>query len=180
MMPTFCITSLPVITPRIARISTSKPEASSLRRANVGAWTLLFDDRRGGLQLPLNDEPVTPLSADERPDPLEEHAQPETRLGQREDVDQSPREPGEERLEMQLAALEDRVPRTDHRHASAIGVAKRTRRALPGHATGDRLPRITPLLDRRLRQARKRLAVPVQSSSVADDALFRIARQREV
>src|SRR5215475_14185387 len=159
MMPTFCITSLPVITPRIARISTSKPKASSLRRANVGGWTLRFDDRRGGHQLPLNDESVPALSADERPDPLEEDAQPETRLGEREDVDQSPREPGDERLEMQLAALEDRVPGTDHRHGSAIGVAERARRGLPGHAAGDRLARIATLLDRRLRQARKRSAV---------------------
>src|SRR5262249_20183112 len=37
MMPTFCITSLPVITPRIARISLSNAEASSLRGANVCA-----------------------------------------------------------------------------------------------------------------------------------------------
>ena len=61
MMPTFCITSLPVITPRIARISLSNAEASSLRGANVGGWTLRFDDRRGALATPLNDDAGTAL-----------------------------------------------------------------------------------------------------------------------
>src|SRR5262249_10831912 len=112
MMPTFCITSLPVITPRMARIRLSKAEASSLGGANVGGRTLRFDDRRGRRM--THDEPVTPLSADERPDPLEEHAQAETGLGQREDVDQGPREPPSERLHVELAALQDRVSGTDH------------------------------------------------------------------
>src|SRR5262249_34569345 len=162
------------------RISLSNAEASSLRGANVRRWTLRLDERRSGRLVPLDDEPITPLPTDERPDPLEEDAQPEPRLGEREDVDQGPREPGDERLEMQLAALEDRDPGTAPRHGSAIRVAERPRRALPGHATGDRLPCIVTLLERHLRHARKRSAILGERGGVADDEDLREARNREV
>src|SRR5215471_3724356 len=180
MMPTFCITSLPVITPRIARIRLSNAEASSLRDANVSRWTLGFDDRRGALATPLNDDSGTALSADERPDPLEEDRQTQTRLRKREDVDQGPRKPRHERLEVQLPALEDRVPGADHRHGPAIGVAERVRRRLPGHAARDRLTRVVTLLDRHLRDSREWLSVLHEGGRVPDHEDLRVARNGEV
>src|SRR4030095_17083262 len=104
MMATFCITSLPLITPRIARMSLSKAKPSSLRGACRGGRPYSGGIRSGGLRAPPDDDPGTTLSGDERPEPLEEDRQAKTRLSQRHDVDQGPREPRDERLETELPA----------------------------------------------------------------------------
>src|SRR5262249_22633999 len=99
------------------------------------------------------------LSRDDRPRPLEEDAEAQARLCEREDVDERPGKPGDERLEAHLPALEDREARTDHGHRAAVGVPERLPGVLQEHAPADGLPAGTAVLQRPRRASRERLAL---------------------
>src|SRR5437660_9954994 len=72
----------------------------------------------------IHDQTRTALSGQEQPAPLQEDADFQTELRQKRDVNESPRQPRNETVQMHLATLQDAVTFSDHGHVAMIEIAK--------------------------------------------------------
>src|SRR6266566_4742187 len=73
----------------------------------------------------IHDQLRTALSGQEQPAPLQEHADFQTELRQKHDVNESPRQPREEAVQSKFAALQDAIPFANHCHGAFVEVTKR-------------------------------------------------------
>src|SRR6266704_226862 len=98
-------------------LSQSGFETRGLRSPICGGWT-----GRPGLcrfrLLIIHDETRTALSGQEQPAPLQEHADFQTELRQKRDVNESPRQPREETVQTNFPAFQNGVTFADHSHVA--------------------------------------------------------------
>src|SRR5438270_13164312 len=80
----------------------------------------------------IHNQTRTALSGQEQPAPLQEHADFQTELRQKRDVNESPRQPRNETVQPKFAALQNCVPLADDGHGAFVEVAKRLGRPLAG------------------------------------------------
>ncbi len=73
----------------------------------------------------FNDQPVTALCTEVRPDPLEENAEPHAVLSQKLYVDQGPDEPGQETTHHDTPALQHGKILADYGKVALVEVTKR-------------------------------------------------------
>lgn len=85
----------------------------------------------------FNDQPVTALCAEVRPDPLDEDAEAQAVLGQKLYVDQGPDEPCKETAHQDTAALQDRKILADYGKVAFVEVTKRGKRGFLSHLPKD-------------------------------------------
>src|SRR5438046_7204312 len=73
----------------------------------------------------IHDQPRTTLSGQEQPAPLQEHADFQTELRQKRDMDESPRQPREETVQTNFPAFQNGVTFADHSHVAFVEITKR-------------------------------------------------------
>src|SRR5437016_7091917 len=106
-------------------------ETRGLSSPICGSWT-----GRPGLcrfrLLIIHDQTRTALSGQEQPAPLQEHADFQTELRQKRDVNESPPKPRNETVQPKFAALQNCVALADHGHGAFVEIAKRFGSLLAG------------------------------------------------
>src|SRR5438874_13224134 len=80
----------------------------------------------------IHDQTRTALSGQEQPAPLQEHADFQTELRQKHDVNESPRQPRYETVQANFPALQNSVALADHGHRAFVEIAKRLGSVLAG------------------------------------------------
>src|SRR5437773_9743159 len=80
----------------------------------------------------IHDEARTAVSGQEQPGPLQEHADFQTELRQKRDVNESPCQPREETVQTNFPAFQNGVTFADHSHVAFVEIAKRLWRPLAG------------------------------------------------
>src|SRR5882724_1444378 len=115
----------------VSSLSQSGFETRGLSSPICGGWT-----GRPGLcrfrLLIIHDETRTALSGQEQPAPLQEHADFQAELRQKSDMNESPCEPRDEAVQVELSALQNAVAFADHGHGAFVEIAKRLWRLLAG------------------------------------------------
>src|SRR3954447_27014117 len=122
----------------------------------------------------IHDQPRTALSGQEQPGPLQEHADFQTELRQKCDVNESPPQPRNETVQPKFAALQNCVPLADDGHSAFVEVTKRLGRPLTGKLAPNEFSSIASLLHCNLSDARQRFSVLIERGRVADYENFRI------
>src|SRR5262249_58602984 len=115
-----------------------------------------------------HDEARPSPAGDVGPDPLQKDAHAEVGLREELEVDAGPRQPRDEALHAQTAALEDRKVLAHHRHVALVEVAERLEVRLPGEARAEQAAHIAALLHRDLGDTGQWLALLVHRGGVAD------------
>src|SRR5438046_3499210 len=73
----------------------------------------------------IHDQPRTALSGQEQPAPLQEHADFQTELRQKRDVNESPSQPRDETVQPNFPALHNGVAFPDYSHSAFVEISKR-------------------------------------------------------
>src|SRR5947208_14942963 len=73
----------------------------------------------------IHDQLRTALPGQEQPAPLQEHADFQTELRQKSDVNESPGQPRNETVQPKFAALDNGVAFPDYSHSAFVEIAKR-------------------------------------------------------
>src|SRR5580698_3192643 len=117
----------------------------------------------------INDQAAAALPTEISPDPLEEYTEPQTALGEKLYVDQTPDQPGEEAAHADTAALQHCKILTNHGEVALIEIAKSGKRRFSGHMPKDRFPGVCSLLHGHLRDSRERPPILIERCRVAND-----------
>src|SRR5438067_2344233 len=96
----------------------------------------------------IHDQPRTALSGQEQPAPLQEHADFQTELRQKCDVNESPRQPRQKAMYVQFAALDNGVAFPDDGHSAFVEISKRFRTFLSGDATTNKFASVMSLKEK--------------------------------
>src|SRR3954447_24457837 len=94
----------------------------------------------------IHDQPRTTLSGQEQPGPLQQHADFQTELRQKRDVNESPPQPCNETVQPKFAALQNCVSLADDGHGAFVEVTKRLRRPLAGKLASNQFSSVASLL----------------------------------
>src|SRR2546423_9383385 len=94
----------------------------------------------------IHDQLRTTLSGQEQPAPLQEHADFQTELRQKRDVNESPSQPRQKAMYVQFAALDNGVAFPDYSHSTFVEISKRFRTFLSGDAAPNQFSSIASLL----------------------------------
>src|SRR5436309_6517438 len=122
----------------------------------------------------IHDQPRTTLSGQEQPAPLQEHADFQTELRQKRDVNESPPQPREETVQTNFPALQNCVPLADDSHGAFVEIAKRLWRLLAGKLAPNQFSSVASLLHCNLSNARQRLSVLIERRRIAEHENFRM------
>src|SRR3954452_12598458 len=122
----------------------------------------------------IHDQPRTALSGQEQPGPLQEHADFQTELRQKRDVNESPPQPRNETVQPKFAALQNCVPFADDGHGAFVEVTKRLGRLLAGKLTPNQFSSVASLLHCNLCHASQWFSVLIQRGRIADHKNFRM------
>src|SRR6266446_4487381 len=122
----------------------------------------------------IHDETRTALSGQEHPAPLQEHADFQTELRQKRDVNESPCEPREETVQTNFPALQNCVTLADDGHGAFVEVTKRLGRPLAGKLAPNQFSSIASLLHCNLSNSRQWFSVLIERGSIADHENFRM------
>src|SRR3954447_4762994 len=128
----------------------------------------------------IHDQPRTALSGQEQPGPLQEHADFQTELRQKCDVNESPPQPRNETVQPKFAALQNCVPLADDGHSAFVEVTKRLGRPLTGKLAPNEFSSIASLLHCNLSDARQRFSVLIERCSVPDHKNFRVTGNAKI
>src|SRR5256885_3026104 len=101
----------------------------------------------------IHDQLRTALSGQEQPAPLQEHADFQTELRQKRDVNESPRQPRQKTVQPNFPALDNGVAFPDYSHSAFVEISKRFRTFLSGEATTNKFASVMSLLHRNLGDA---------------------------
>ena len=85
----------------------------------------------------FNDQPVTALCTEVRPDPLKEDAEPQAAVSQKLYVDQGPDEPGQETTYHDTPTLQHGKTLADYGEVALVEVTKRRKLRFLGHLPKD-------------------------------------------
>src|SRR6266567_3055311 len=136
----------------VSSLSQSGFETRGLSSPICGGWT-----GRPGLGrfrlLIIHDQLRTALSGQEQPAPLQEHADFQTELRQKGDVNEGPGQPRQKAMYVQFAALDNGVAFPDYSHGAFVEIAKRFEAVFAGDAAADQFSSVTSLLHRNLGDA---------------------------
>src|SRR5260370_3574974 len=121
----------------------------------------------------IDDEPRTALSGQEQPAPLQEHADLQTELRQKHDVNESPRQPRNETVQTNFPALQNCVPLADDGHGAFVEVTKRLWRLLAGKLAPNQFASVASLLHCNLSNSRQRFSVLIERCRIAAHENFR-------
>src|SRR5882757_4799006 len=110
----------------------------------------------------------TALSGQEQPAPLQEHADFQTELRQKRDVNESPPQPRNETVQPKFAALQNCVALADDGHGAFVEVTKRLGRPLAGKLASNQFSSVASLLHRNLGDASQWFSVLIERSRIAD------------
>src|SRR5438477_10258063 len=102
----------------------------------------------------IHDQPRTTLSGQEQPGPLQEHADFQTELRQKRDVNESPPQPRNQTVQPKFAALQTCVPVAADGHGAFVEVTKRPGRPLAGKLAPNQFSSIASLSPCNLTDAR--------------------------
>src|SRR5205085_9281178 len=105
---------------------------------------------------------------------LQEHADFQTELRQKHDVNESPRQPRNETVQPKFAALQNSVTLADDRHGAFVEVTKRLGRLLAGKLAPNQFSGIASLLHCNLSNSRQRFSVLIERGRIADHENFRM------
>src|SRR5437870_8593307 len=122
----------------------------------------------------IHDQPRTALSGQEQPAPLQEHADFQTELRQKRDVNESPAQPRNETVQPKCASLQNCVALADDGHGAFLEVTKRLGRPLAGKLTPNQFSSVASLLHCNLSDARQRFSVLIERGRIADHENFRM------
>src|SRR6266550_1553018 len=122
----------------------------------------------------IHDQTRTALPRQKQPAPLEEHADFQTELRQKRDVNESPPQPREETVQPNFPALQNCVPLADDGHGAFVEVTKRLGRPLAGKLAPNQFSSIASLLHCNLSDARQRFSVLIERRRIADHENFRM------
>src|SRR5213082_3955597 len=122
----------------------------------------------------IHDQPRTTLAGQEQPAPLQEHADFQTELRQKRDVNESPPQPRNETVQPKFAALQYCPPLADDGHGAFVEVTKRLWRLLAGKLPPNQFSSIASLLHCNLSDARQRFSVLIERGRIADHENFRM------
>src|SRR5437667_3742689 len=122
----------------------------------------------------IHDQTRTALSGQEQPGPLQEHADLQTELRQKRNVNESPRQPREESVQTNFPALQNCVPLADDGHGAFVEIAKRLWRLLAGKLAPNQFASVASLLHCNLSDARQRFSVLIERGRIADPEHFRM------
>src|SRR5213592_4709218 len=122
----------------------------------------------------IHDQPRTALPRQEQPAPLQEHADFQTELRQKRDVNESPPQPRNETVQPKFAALQNCVPLADDGHGAFVEVTKRFGRPLAGKLAPNQFSSITSLLHCNLSDPRQRFSVLIERGRIADHENLRM------
>src|SRR6266480_2210374 len=122
----------------------------------------------------IHDQPRTALSGQEQPAPLQEHADFQTELRQKRDVNESPRQPRDESVQSNFTAFQNGVAFANHSHVAFVEIAKWLWRLLDGELAPNQFSSIASLLHCNLSDARQRFSVLIERGRIADHENFRM------
>src|SRR6266576_4349286 len=122
----------------------------------------------------IHDQPRTTLCGQEQPAPLQEHADFQTELRQKRDVNESPRQPRQKAMYVQFAALDNGVAFPDYSHSTFVEISKRLGRPLAGKLAPNQFSSIASLLHCNLSDARQRFSVLIERGRIAEHENFRM------
>src|SRR5207302_481399 len=122
----------------------------------------------------IHDETRTALSGQEQPAPLQQHADFQTELRQKRDVNESPRQPRNETVQTNFPALQNGVAFADHSHVAFVEIAKRLWRLLAGKLAANQFANVASLLHCNLSNSRQRFSVLIERRRIADYENFRM------
>src|SRR5256714_3290372 len=122
----------------------------------------------------IHDQPRTALSGQEQPAPLQEHADFQTELRQKRDVNESPPQPRNETVQPKFAALQNCVSLAHDGHGAFVEVTKRLGRPLAGKLAPNQFSSIASLLHCNLSDARQRFSVLIERGRIAEHKNFRM------
>src|SRR6266513_4611772 len=94
----------------------------------------------------IHDQLRTTLSGQEQPAPLQEHADFQTELRQKHDVNESPPQPREETVQTNFPALQNCVTLADDGHVAFVEIAERLGRPLAGKVAPNQFSDVASLL----------------------------------
>src|SRR5438477_12887905 len=94
----------------------------------------------------IPDQPRTSLSGQEQPAPLQDHADFQTELRQKRDVNEGPRQPRQKTVQPNFPALHNGVAFPDYSHSAFVEISKRFRTFLSGDATTNKFASVMSLL----------------------------------
>src|SRR5947208_1573750 len=154
-------------------LSQSGFETRGLSSPICGGWTGWPGLCRFRLLI-IHDETRTALSGQEQPAPLQEHADCQTELRQKRDVNERPRQPREETVKTNFPALQNCVPLADDGHGAFVEVTKRLERPLDGKLAPNQFSSIASLLHCKLSDARQRFSVLIERRRIADHENLRM------
>src|SRR5438132_5443586 len=122
----------------------------------------------------IHDQPRTALSGQEQPAPLQEHADFQTELRQKRDVDESPPQPREESVQTNFPALQNCVALANDGHGAFVEIAKRLWRFLAGKLAPNQFSSVASYLHCNLSNSRQRFSVLIERRRIADHENFRM------
>src|SRR5438034_4688466 len=122
----------------------------------------------------IHDQPRTALYGQEHPAPLQEHADFQTELRQKRDMNESPCEPRDEAMQMDLSALQNGVTPAHDGHGAFVEITKRLGRPLAGQLAPNQFSSVASLLHCNLSNARQRFSVLIERGRIADHENFRM------
>src|SRR5712692_10048268 len=152
-------------------LSQSGFETRGLSSPICGGWTGWPGLCRFRLLI-IHDQPRTALSGQEQPAPLQEHADFQTELRQKRDVNESPREPRNETVQPKFAAFQNGVTFADHCHVAFVEIAKRLGRPLAGKLAPNQFASVASLLHCNLSNSRQRFSVLIERGRIAEHENF--------
>src|SRR5947207_8306635 len=154
-------------------LSQSGFETRGLSSPICGGWTGWPGLCRFRLLI-IHDQLRTALSGQEQPAPLQEHADFQTELRQKRDVNESPRQPRKQTVQTNFPALQNCVPLADDSHGAFVEIAKRLWRLLAGKLAPNQFSSIASLLHCNLSDARQWFSVLIERGRIADHENFRM------
>src|SRR5438067_10450880 len=122
----------------------------------------------------IHDQPRTTLSGQEQPAPLQEHADFQTELRQKRDVNESPPQPRNETVQPNFPALQNCVALANDGHGAFVEIAKRLWRLLARKLTPNQFSSVASLLHCNLSNSRQRFSVLIERGRIADHENFRM------
>src|SRR5260370_20852805 len=128
----------------------------------------------------IDDQPRTAFASQKQPAPLQEHADFQTELRQKRDVNESPREPSNQPMHAQFAALENGIAFPDNGHVAFVEVTKRLGRPLSGKLASNQFSSIASLLQCNLVYTPQRFSVLIERGGIADHENFRMIWNPEI
>src|SRR5436190_7880753 len=128
----------------------------------------------------IHDQLRTTLSGQEQPAPLQEHADFQTELRQKRDVNESPAQPRNKTVQPKFTALQNCVSLADDGHGAFVEVTKRLGRPLAGKLAPNQFSSIASLLHCNLSDARQRFSVLIERGRIAEHENFRVTGNAKI